>query len=523
MPLSAALRDGASQNGHEVDSSISRGPAAPTLAKGQADPQFAAVQQFLARFGYLPSAGSRRRARGGGRPARQHDVRSPRALSEAARPAGHRRVRRGDADADVEAPLRHAGPGQRRGRSSTRCAWPTPQLTFAFEDGTADTAGEFHAVRAAFATWAAAVPITFTEVGATQSPDVAIDWRPAADPDHSMIGGILAHADFPPACGVITNTLPKPLHFDDSEHAWSVGAVPNAFDVETVALHELGHILGLQHSDVPGSVMFPSVDDNTTNRVLTADDLRGIRQLYPTAVLANGTYTVRQKSSSRFLDAHEIESKDFRAGDAAGAEQRHAALDADAGRHGVRDPAEEQRPVPRRARGVQQRLPDRDAAGREQRDAALGLDGRRRRQRHAAAVEQPPLHGRARDRVEGLRAGDAAGADQRHAAVDADAGRRQHLHDPAEEQRPLHGRPRDRLEGLPGGHPPGAEQRHPALGARSQSAPSTRSRRRATGASSTRTSTAASTSAWSRGRTRTTTRSAGWCCRARTAASPSSS
>ena len=32
--------------------------AAPTLPKGQADPQFAAVQQFLARFGYLPSAGA---------------------------------------------------------------------------------------------------------------------------------------------------------------------------------------------------------------------------------------------------------------------------------------------------------------------------------------------------------------------------------------------------------------------------------------------------------------------------------
>ena len=193
----------------------------------------------------------------------------------------------------------------------TRCSWPTPQLTFAFEDGTADTAGEFGAVRAAFASWAAAVPVLFTEVGRTQSPDVAIDWRPANDPDHSMIGGILAHSDFPPGCGVISDALPKPVHFDDSEHAWSVGAVPGAFDIETVALHELGHILGLQHSDVPGSVMFPTVDDNTTNRVLTPDDLAGIRSLYPTAVLANGTYTVRQKSSGRFLDAHEIEEKDF--------------------------------------------------------------------------------------------------------------------------------------------------------------------------------------------------------------------
>ena len=29
----------------------------PTLEKGQADPQFAVVQRFLERFGYLPSAG----------------------------------------------------------------------------------------------------------------------------------------------------------------------------------------------------------------------------------------------------------------------------------------------------------------------------------------------------------------------------------------------------------------------------------------------------------------------------------
>ena len=286
--------------------------AAPTLPKGQADPQFAAVQQFLMRFGYLPSPG----AGAGAGPAvadGQLDNRTSEAL--ALYQKRHALPVTGVFDEATRTQMskhRCGMPDMVNGVDfSTRCSWPTPQLTFAFEDGTADTAGEFPAVRAAVASWAAAVPITFTEVGATQSPDVAIDWRPAADPDHSMIGGILAHADFPPACGIITNTLPKPLHFDDSEHAWSVGAVPNAFDIETVALHELGHILGLQHSDVPGSVMFPSVDDNTTNRVLTADDLSGIRQLYPAVVPANGTYTVRQKSSNRFLDAHEIESKDF--------------------------------------------------------------------------------------------------------------------------------------------------------------------------------------------------------------------
>ena len=127
-----------------------------------------------------------------------------------------------------------------------------------------------------------------------------------------MVGGVLAHADFPPGCGVVTNTLPKPVHFDDSEHQWVIGAVASGFDVETVALHELGHILGLQHSDVAGSVMFPSVSSNSTKRVLTADDLGGIRELYPASLLAAGTYTIRQKSNGRFLDAHEIADQDFR-------------------------------------------------------------------------------------------------------------------------------------------------------------------------------------------------------------------
>ncbi len=276
----------------------------PLLARGQADPQFPAVQTFLQRFGYLTPA-----TFGVG----LLDDQTSSAL--AVFQERHALPVTGVFDEATRAQMsihRCGMPDLDNGIAFvTRCAWPTPQLTFAFEDGTADTTGEFAAVRAALASWRAAVPVAFTEVGATQGPDVAIDWRPAADPDHSMIGGILAHADFPPACGVVTDALPKPVHFDDSEHQWSIGAVPGAFDIESVALHELGHILGLQHSTVPGSVMFPSIADNSTNRSLQDDDLAGIRALYPTAVLGNGTYTVRQKSTGRFLDAHEIASKDF--------------------------------------------------------------------------------------------------------------------------------------------------------------------------------------------------------------------
>ncbi|MBU2666629.1 matrixin family metalloprotease [Actinoplanes bogorensis] len=166
---------------------------------------------------------------------------------------------------------------------SIRCNWNTRGLTFAFDTGTADIAGngEFDAIRRALRSWTAATQIVFTEVGVGNNPDIRIGWRPANDPDHSMVGGILAHADFPLDCGVITNTRPKPVHFDDTEHNWSVGAVANSFDVETVGLHELGHILGLQHSTVNGSVMFPSVSANFTLRVLQPDDRAGIEALYP--------------------------------------------------------------------------------------------------------------------------------------------------------------------------------------------------------------------------------------------------
>jgi len=164
---------------------------------------------------------------------------------------------------------------------STRCAWTKWSFKYAFDVATADTAGEFQAVRNAFRTWASVVPLTFTEVQTNQAPDILVGWRPANDPDHSMVGGVLAHADFPPGCSVVTNSLPKPVHFDDTEHQWVIGRVTNAFDVETVALHEIGHILGLQHSSVQGSVMFASVSPNFTKRVLTQDDISGVKALYP--------------------------------------------------------------------------------------------------------------------------------------------------------------------------------------------------------------------------------------------------
>jgi uncharacterized protein (TIGR03382 family) len=56
------------------------------------------------------------------------------------------------------------------------------------------------------------------------------------------------------------------------------------YDVQTAMTHELGHALGLAHSTVPGTVMFPSsAPDDVSKRALAADDLEALRTLYPPA------------------------------------------------------------------------------------------------------------------------------------------------------------------------------------------------------------------------------------------------
>jgi hypothetical protein len=185
---------------------------------------------------------------------------------------------------------------------SITCTWNRDTLTYAFDAGTNDVAGddEREAVRRAFATWSASVQISFREVGTGDSPDIRIAWTQANCGDANMGGGVLAHADYPPGCGYYGNALPRPLHFDDQEHTWCIGAVANQYDIETIALHEIGHLLGLAHSSVAGAVMFPTVSANSTNRVLVADDLEGIRRLYP----IQGPVFVRH--SGRCLDIEGI-------------------------------------------------------------------------------------------------------------------------------------------------------------------------------------------------------------------------
>ncbi|MCK5355210.1 MAG: matrixin family metalloprotease [Methyloprofundus sp.] len=96
--------------------------------------------------------------------------------------------------------------------------------------------------------------------------------------DGNVGSNVLAHAYQP-----CTNALCVPggsiggdMHIDDTEN-WGDGT-RGTFDLFTVMLHEFGHSLGLDHSDVLGSVMEPIYAG--ARRSLHSDDINGIQAIY---------------------------------------------------------------------------------------------------------------------------------------------------------------------------------------------------------------------------------------------------
>lgn len=149
--------------------------------------------------------------------------------------------------------------------------WAKKNLTYSFPPGTRGDTNK--AILDATNIWASVSPFRFTYITDYNNADVKISFQIRDHGDGSPFdgpGNVLAHA-FAPSDGR--------LHFDGDEK-WVDGVVGGAFDLQTVGLHELGHVLGLGHSSDGGAVMWPYIGSGIRKGV-GQDDINGIKALYP--------------------------------------------------------------------------------------------------------------------------------------------------------------------------------------------------------------------------------------------------
>ena len=183
-------------------------------------------------------------------------------------------------------------------------------------------------VARAFATWQAA-PNT-----SLQSEFQGFTVAPPGVQDQRTTLGFLDRPDLDRVLGATsflldarTGEILESDVFFNTRFNWSIaaGGESGRIDLESVALHEIGHLLGLGHSAIgetemitggrrviaSGAAMFPIAFSagSIAERTLQADDQAGISELYPSARFTTATSSINgriTKDSQGVVGAHAV-------------------------------------------------------------------------------------------------------------------------------------------------------------------------------------------------------------------------
>ncbi len=216
--------------------------------------------------------------------------------------------------ADARPALAYLKFGIRTGDRSVALRWTRVPVRYRVTEGAAPGVGATDlrdAVARAFSSWEA-VPsssVAYRFDGFTSAlpgeDDGATTVGFAERPD---LDRVLASTSL--LIDVATGELLEADIFFNTSFPWSVSTAGERgrFDLETIALHEIGHLSGLGHSALgetelveagrrviaAESVMFPIAFSSGTvaNRTLRADDVAGISDLYPDAGFADRTGSI---------------------------------------------------------------------------------------------------------------------------------------------------------------------------------------------------------------------------------------
>jgi hypothetical protein len=105
------------------------------------------------------------------------------------------------------------------------------------------------------------------------------------------------------------NNVGGELVFEESDiafnpsHVLTTSGESDRFDIQSVMTHEVGHMLGLDHSGLISSVMAPfASQDQTDQRVPQYDDIAGVTEIYPDPISTPAVGVIQGSVTSNGAD-----------------------------------------------------------------------------------------------------------------------------------------------------------------------------------------------------------------------------
>lgn len=157
--------------------------------------------------------------------------------------------------------------------------WPAFPVGYAINPS-GGVAGNESSIQAGFSTWEALSGVTVSfGYGGTTSRGIGFDgfntvaWGTSINTAGTLAVTLVWGVGSP-------NIVEADMEFNTG-FAWSTNApmFPSPYDIQTVALHEAGHFIGIDHTSDTSAIMYPSYQSR--NRNLGQDDVAAARALYP--------------------------------------------------------------------------------------------------------------------------------------------------------------------------------------------------------------------------------------------------